>query len=62
MIKIRGCQIIILHIEWWGYWVIKLNMAEKPVHLLINLGYIGEQSVHFTYVYGGDLNGDRING
>lgn len=28
----------------------------------INLGYIGEQSSSFTYVYGGDLNGDRING
>jgi hypothetical protein len=26
----------------------------------INLGYI-EQSSSFTYVYGGDLNGDRIN-
>jgi hypothetical protein len=26
----------------------------------INLGYIGEQSSSFTYVYGGDLNGDRI--
>jgi hypothetical protein len=28
----------------------------------INLGYIGEQSSSFSYVYGGDLNGDRING
>jgi hypothetical protein len=27
----------------------------------INLG-LGEQSSSFTYVYGGDLNGDRING
>jgi hypothetical protein len=36
-------------------------MAEKPVHLLQLLGYI-EQSSSFTYVYGGDLNGDRING
>jgi hypothetical protein len=27
----------------------------------INLGY-REQSSSFTYVYGGDLNGDRING
>jgi hypothetical protein len=23
---------------------------------------LGEQSSSFTYVYGGDLNGDRING
>ena len=28
----------------------------------INLGYIGEQGSSFTYVYGGDLNGDLING
>ncbi len=28
----------------------------------INLGYIGEQSNSFTYVYGGDLNGDRVSG
>jgi hypothetical protein len=49
------------HIEWWGYWVIKLNMAEKPVHLL-QLTRLQEQSSSFTYVYGGDLNGDRING
>ena len=28
----------------------------------INLGYIGEQSSSFSYTYGGDLNGDRING
>jgi hypothetical protein len=41
---------------------IKLNMVEKLEHLTsINLGYIGEQSSSFTYVYGGDLNGDRIN-
>jgi hypothetical protein len=26
----------------------------------INLGYIGEQSSSFTYVYGGDLNGDVL--
>lgn len=28
----------------------------------INLGYIGEQTNSFSYTYGGDLNGDRING
>jgi hypothetical protein len=28
----------------------------------INLGYIGEQGSSFSYVYGGDLNGDLING
>ncbi|CAN1495790.1 Carboxypeptidase regulatory-like domain containing protein [Flavobacteriaceae bacterium] len=28
----------------------------------INLGYIGEQANPFTYAYGGDLNGDRVNG
>jgi hypothetical protein len=28
----------------------------------INLGYIGEQSSSFTYLYNGDVNGDRING
>lgn len=28
----------------------------------INLGYIGEQANPFSYTYGGDLNGDRING
>lgn len=27
----------------------------------INLGYIGEQSSPFSYTYGGDMNGDRIN-
>jgi hypothetical protein len=28
----------------------------------INLGYIGEQAGPFSYSYGGDLNGDRVNG
>ena len=28
----------------------------------INLGYIGEQGSPFSYIYSGDLNGDRING
>ncbi len=28
----------------------------------INFGYIGEQTNPFSYVYGGDLNGDRVNG
>jgi hypothetical protein len=37
-------------------------MVEKLEHLLQLIGYIGEQSSSFTYVYGGDLNGDRING
>mgnify|MGYP003582754146 CR=1 FL=1 len=27
----------------------------------INLGYIGEQSGPFSYSYGGDMNGDRVN-
>jgi Carboxypeptidase regulatory-like domain len=27
----------------------------------INLGYIGEQTGAFSYFYGGDLNGDRVN-
>ncbi|WP_136667298.1 TonB-dependent receptor [Flavobacterium sp. H122] len=27
----------------------------------INLGYIGEKTSPFTYSYGGDMNGDRIN-
>ncbi|MDP2067668.1 MAG: carboxypeptidase regulatory-like domain-containing protein [Lutibacter sp.] len=27
----------------------------------VNLGYIGEQSRRFSYTYGGDMNGDRIN-
>lgn len=26
-----------------------------------NLGYIGEQASPFTYSYGGDMNGDRVN-
>ncbi|MGO4905417.1 carboxypeptidase regulatory-like domain-containing protein [Flavobacterium sp. W20_MBD1_R3] len=28
----------------------------------INLGYIGEQSGPFSYAYGGDMNGDLVNG
>ena len=28
----------------------------------INLGYIGEQASPFSYSYGGDMNGDRVNG
>ena len=28
----------------------------------ISLGYIGEQTGAFSYAYGGDVNGDRING
>ncbi|MBE8723389.1 TonB-dependent receptor [Flavobacterium hungaricum] len=28
----------------------------------ISLGYIGEQANPFTYAYGGDMNGDRVNG
>jgi hypothetical protein len=28
----------------------------------INLGYIGEQSSSFTYLYAGDVNGDRVSG
>ncbi|OOV28821.1 oar protein [Flavobacterium sp. LM5] len=28
----------------------------------INIGYIGEQANPFSYSYGGDLNGDRVNG
>lgn len=28
----------------------------------INIGYIGEQASPFSYSYGGDLNGDRVNG
>ncbi|MDR7209590.1 carboxypeptidase regulatory-like domain-containing protein [Flavobacterium piscis] len=27
----------------------------------INLGYIGEQAGPFSYTYGGDMNGDRVN-
>jgi hypothetical protein len=27
----------------------------------INLGYIGEQAGPFSYSYGGDMNGDRVN-
>ncbi len=27
----------------------------------INLGYIGEQTGTFTYAYGGDMNGDKVN-
>jgi uncharacterized membrane protein len=27
----------------------------------INLGYIGEQSGAYSYAYGGDMNGDRVN-
>lgn len=27
----------------------------------INLGYIGEQAGPFSYAYGGDMNGDRVN-
>ncbi|MGL5113271.1 MAG: TonB-dependent receptor, partial [Flavobacterium sp.] len=27
----------------------------------VNLGYIGEQAGTFTYSYGGDMNGDRVN-
>ena len=27
----------------------------------VNLGYIGEQAAPFTYSYGGDMNGDRVN-
>lgn len=27
-----------------------------------NIGYIGEQANPFSYIYGGDLNGDRVNG
>jgi Carboxypeptidase regulatory-like domain len=28
----------------------------------INLGYIGEQAGPFSYAYGGDMNGDQVNG
>ena len=28
----------------------------------INIGYIGEQTGAFSYAYGGDVNGDRVNG
>jgi hypothetical protein len=27
----------------------------------VNLGYIGEQAGPFSYAYGGDMNGDRVN-
>jgi hypothetical protein len=27
----------------------------------VNLGYIGEQAAPFSYSYGGDMNGDRVN-
>ena len=27
-----------------------------------NIGYIGEQAGSFTYTYGSDINGDRVNG
>jgi hypothetical protein len=41
----------------------KINYGSKTgASTSINFGYIGEQSSAFTYVYGGDLNGDRING
>jgi hypothetical protein len=39
----------------------KIEYGGKAGIYSINLGYIGEQSSSF-YVYGGDLNGDRING
>ncbi|NHM02695.1 TonB-dependent receptor [Flavobacterium difficile] len=28
----------------------------------VNIGYIGEQAGAFTYTYGSDINGDRVNG
>jgi hypothetical protein len=39
----------------------KIEYGGKAASTSINLGY-SEQSSSFTYVYGGDLNGDRING
>jgi hypothetical protein len=36
-------------------------MAENGASTSINLGYTGRQSSSFTYVYGGDLNVDRIS-
>ena len=41
----------------------KVEYGEKTgVSTSFNIGYIGEEARPFTYSYGGDLNGDMVNG
>jgi hypothetical protein len=47
-----------------GTFAYKINYGKEnfTASTGFNIGYIGEQTGAFSYTYGGDVNGDRVNG